>query len=193
VRLLLLLEAENTILIELEDVVLPFCSGALLPSTAELIVVSGGMGVVLMVLYLCTLESADPYKLSPAKCACIVHPVATVFGEIPLAVNVPSGLVVTEAILLAPVPVNVIVFSATPALPTLSANLPVTVTAVPEGTLAIVLSVRVVECTGAITETVLPSALLPSLVTYRLPLAESNAIPYGLDPTWIGLPITVLV
>jgi hypothetical protein len=40
-----------------------------------------------------------------------------------------------------------------------------------------------------ITDTVLPLIL----VTYRLSLAESKAIPYGPDPTRIGLPITVLV
>jgi hypothetical protein len=39
------------------------------------------------------------------------------------------------------------------------------------------------------TETVLSF----SLVTYRLPLAESKAIANGAEPTVIGIPITVFV
>jgi hypothetical protein len=54
--------------------------------------------------------------------------------------------------------------------------------------LEIGLIVKVVEWAGLITDTVLS----PLLVTYKLPLAESNAIPCGSNPTGIGSPTTVL-
>ena len=73
-----------------------------------------------------------------------VHPVATVLGDIPLAVNVPSFLVVTDAKLAAPVPVNVTVFPPIPILDEATASFPVTFTVVLHGTLAIVFNVSVV-------------------------------------------------
>ena len=74
-----------------------------------------------------------------------VHPLLTLVGVKPVTVNVPSGFVDTDPIYLHQVPVNVTVFRATPAPPTLSVSLPVTVTVVPDGTLAIGFNVRLVE------------------------------------------------
>jgi hypothetical protein len=92
------------------------------------------------------LESENP-NLPPAKCAWTVHPVFTVPGAVPNAVNVPSLLVITDDILPAPVPENVIVSPPIPKLPIIDVDvsLPVTVTFVPHGTLAIGFNVRAVE------------------------------------------------
>ena len=68
-------------------------------------------------------------------------------GDIPLTVNVPSGLVVTGAKSATPVPVNDIVLPPIPAFEALlSVSLPVTFTVVFQGTLAIVFSTIVVWC-----------------------------------------------
>src|SRR5919109_3478088 len=96
------------------------------------------------VLYVFMLLSDAVYPESPAKCACTFHPVATVVGDAPFAVKVPSVFVATSWILSAPVPSNVMVLPPIPALLDASASLPVTVTSLPHGTFVIELSVRTV-------------------------------------------------
>ena len=84
------------------------------------------------------------------------HPVATVLGACPVAVNVPSELVTTDDKPAAPVPLNVIVFPPMPAPVPVAASLPDTMTLVPYGTEAIEFSVRLV---GVITAIVACGAL----------------------------------
>ena len=85
------------------------------------------------------------YSVLLTKCACTFHPVATVAGDLPLAVKVPSALVTTSGRLSAPVPSKAIVAPPMPAPDAaLSVSLPVTVTGLPHGAFVIVFNVRVV-------------------------------------------------
>src|SRR5918992_5291792 len=77
-----------------------------------------------------------------AKWAWHVQPVATIFGDEPFAVKVPSVFVITSVIFSAAVPSKVMVLRPTPPAWEASASLPGTVKSLPHGTFVIVLSVR---------------------------------------------------